>query len=219
MPQSAGNQVVEFMQKLCSNDVNMPVGGVVHSGMQNDRGGYENDCLLIRRSDNRWDILLEYVYRNFFFFRSTTQENWSSLHAWHKLFYSYLMLAPTTQQTRIMDYMRRQITPEACVSVADVTSKYSVLSVVGPKSREMLSLICNTDLIFYENMAKVNTYLISFDTFIFNCCAWFIVPQYRLLWHHKGMVPSFVYFHACPLMCNEYHTSLTYIITTTHFLH
>lgn len=116
---SAGNQVVEFMQKLCSNDVNMPLGGVIHSGMQNERGGYENDCLLIRRTDN-----------------------------------SYLMLAPTTQQTRIMDYMRRQITPEACVSVADVTSKYSVISVVGPKSREMLSLICNTDLIFYENMAK-----------------------------------------------------------------
>lgn len=116
---SAGNQVVEFLQKLCSNDVNMPVGGVVHSGMQNERGGYENDCLLIRRTDN-----------------------------------SYLMLAPTTQQTRVMDYMRRQITPEACVSVADVTSKYSVLSVVGPKSREMLSLICNTDLIFYEHMAK-----------------------------------------------------------------
>ncbi|KAG0724199.1 Pyruvate dehydrogenase phosphatase regulatory subunit, mitochondrial [Chionoecetes opilio] len=116
---SPGSQVVEFMQKLCSNDVNMPVGGVVHSGMQNERGGYENDCLLIRRSDN-----------------------------------SYLMMAPTTQQTRIMDYMRRQITPEASVSVADVTSKYSVISVVGPKSREMLSLICNTDLVFYENLAK-----------------------------------------------------------------
>lgn len=78
------------------------------------------------------------------------------------------MLAPTTQQTRIMDYMRRQITPEACVSVADVTSKFSVLSVVGPKSREMLSLICNADLIFYENMAKVEKYYLTFvHMFIF----------------------------------------------------
>lgn len=66
------------------------------------------------------------------------------------------MLAPTTQQTRIMDWMRRQITPEACVSVSDVTSMYSVLSVVGPKSRDMLSNLCNTDLIFYGHMAKVN---------------------------------------------------------------
>ncbi|KAK3885748.1 hypothetical protein Pcinc_010060 [Petrolisthes cinctipes] len=116
---SGGNQVVEFLQKLCSNDVNLPVAGVVHSGMQNERGGYENDCLLIRRNEN-----------------------------------SYLMLAPTTQQTRIMDWMRRQITPEACVSVSDVTSMYSVVSVVGPKSREMLSHLCNTDLIFYGHMAK-----------------------------------------------------------------
>ncbi|XP_071535979.1 pyruvate dehydrogenase phosphatase regulatory subunit, mitochondrial-like isoform X2 [Panulirus ornatus] len=116
---SAGSQVVEYMQKLCSNDVNVPVGGVIHSGMQNERGGFENDCLLIRRSDN-----------------------------------SYLMLAPTSQQTRIMDWMRRQITAEGCVSVSDVTSKYSVLGVVGPKSREMLSLICNTDLVFYGHMAK-----------------------------------------------------------------
>lgn len=116
---SAGNQVVEYMQKLCSNDVNTPEGGVIHTGMQNDRGGYENDCLLIRRTDN-----------------------------------SYLMLAPTSQQTRIMDWMRRQITSEACVSVSDVTSMYTVLSIVGPKSREMLSLMCNTNLNFRGHMAK-----------------------------------------------------------------
>ncbi|XP_047474686.1 pyruvate dehydrogenase phosphatase regulatory subunit, mitochondrial-like isoform X1 [Penaeus chinensis] len=116
---SAGNQVVEYMQKLSCNDVNMPVGGVIHTGMLNERGGYENDCLLIRRADNR-----------------------------------YLMLAPTTQQTRIMDWMRRQITAEACVSVSDITSMYTVLCVVGPKSKEMLSLMCNTDLNFYGHMAK-----------------------------------------------------------------
>lgn len=153
MSQSAANQVVEFMQKLCSNDVNMPLGGVVHSGMQNERGGYENDCLLIRRSDNRWNFVFQHLLW------SISKDCCCSMCIWHyNIFYSYLMLAPTTQQTRIMDYMRRQITPEACVSVADVTSKYSVLSVVGPKSREMLSLICNTDLIFYENMAKVSTW-------------------------------------------------------------
>lgn len=66
------------------------------------------------------------------------------------------MLAPTTQQTRIMDWMRRQITAEACVSVSDITSMYTVLCVVGPKSKEMLSLMCNTDLNFYGHMAKVS---------------------------------------------------------------
>lgn len=116
---SAGNQVVEYMQKLCSNDVNMPVGGVIHTGMQNERGGFENDCLLVRKTDN-----------------------------------SYLMLAPTTQQTRVMDWLRRHITAEACVSVTDISSMYSVLGIVGPKSREMLSLMCNNDLVLHGHMAK-----------------------------------------------------------------
>ena len=53
--QSAGNEVVSYLQKLCSNDVDVPVGGVVHTGMQNEHGGYENDCLLIRRAENRWE--------------------------------------------------------------------------------------------------------------------------------------------------------------------
>ncbi|XP_076057029.1 pyruvate dehydrogenase phosphatase regulatory subunit, mitochondrial-like isoform X2 [Oratosquilla oratoria] len=116
---TAGSQVVDAMQRLCSNDVNIPVGGVVHTGMQNEQGGYENDCLLIRKSDN-----------------------------------CFLMLAPTFQQTRIMDWMRRQITADASVSISDVTSMYTVLSVLGPKSKEMLSLMCNTELTFLGYTAK-----------------------------------------------------------------
>ena len=40
--------VINYLQKLCSNDIDVPVGGVVPTGMQNEKGGYENDCLLIR---------------------------------------------------------------------------------------------------------------------------------------------------------------------------
>ncbi|KAG8225026.1 hypothetical protein J437_LFUL000003 [Ladona fulva] len=47
--QSAGREVVSYLQHLCSNDVNIPVGGIAHTGMQNDRGGYENDCMLQTR--------------------------------------------------------------------------------------------------------------------------------------------------------------------------
>lgn len=52
--QSSGDEVVSYLQKVCSNDVEVPVGGVVHTGMQNEHGGYENDCLLIRRATNRY---------------------------------------------------------------------------------------------------------------------------------------------------------------------
>ena len=44
--------VINYLQKLCSNDVDVPVGECVSTGMQNDKGGYENDCLLIRRENS-----------------------------------------------------------------------------------------------------------------------------------------------------------------------
>lgn len=45
------NTVLDYLQKMCSNNVNIPVGGITHTGMQNERGGYENDCMLIRQTN------------------------------------------------------------------------------------------------------------------------------------------------------------------------
>ena len=50
---SGGLEVVDFMQNLCSNDVDIPVGHIVHTGMQNKWGGYENDCSVARLAENR----------------------------------------------------------------------------------------------------------------------------------------------------------------------
>merc|ERR1719427_146203 len=44
--------VVNYLQKLCSNDVDIPINGIIPTGMQNEGGGYENDCLLVRRDGN-----------------------------------------------------------------------------------------------------------------------------------------------------------------------
>lgn len=70
--QSSRGEVVKYLQQLCSNDANIPIGGIVHTGMQNERGGYENDCILVRQGTN-----------------------------------SYFMVSPTTQQTRIYQWMSR----------------------------------------------------------------------------------------------------------------
>jgi pyruvate dehydrogenase phosphatase regulatory subunit len=51
--QSKGTEVVDSLQYLCSNDVNIPVGGIIHTGMQNRSGGYENDCSLARIAENQ----------------------------------------------------------------------------------------------------------------------------------------------------------------------
>ncbi|CAF1008069.1 unnamed protein product [Adineta steineri] len=45
---SANRSVVDFLQKLCSNNIDKPIGTVMHTGMLNEQGGYENDCSVIR---------------------------------------------------------------------------------------------------------------------------------------------------------------------------
>ncbi|XP_074645385.1 pyruvate dehydrogenase phosphatase regulatory subunit, mitochondrial-like isoform X2 [Tubulanus polymorphus] len=49
---SAGNEVVEWLQYICSNDIDKPVGTVIHTGMLNSHGGYENDCSVVRMDEN-----------------------------------------------------------------------------------------------------------------------------------------------------------------------
>ena len=55
---SAGDEVVKFLQRMCSNDIDVPVGHIVITGMQNKWGGYENDCSIARLAENRSDISL-----------------------------------------------------------------------------------------------------------------------------------------------------------------
>ena len=45
--------MVDFLQYLCSNDIDIPIGHIVHTGMQNQYGGYENDCSVARLAENR----------------------------------------------------------------------------------------------------------------------------------------------------------------------
>lgn len=52
--QSSRWEVVNYLQQLCSNDINIPIGSIVHTGMQNERGGYENDCILVRQAENSY---------------------------------------------------------------------------------------------------------------------------------------------------------------------
>ncbi|KAK0176323.1 hypothetical protein PV328_000470 [Microctonus aethiopoides] len=54
---SNGTEVVDLLQYLCSNDVDVPVGSIIHTGMQNHRGGYENDCSLARIAHNHYMMI------------------------------------------------------------------------------------------------------------------------------------------------------------------
>lgn len=51
------------------------------------------------------------------------------------------MVAPTKQQTRIAEWMQRHMPSDNSVQISDVTSMYTVILVIGPKSRELLSQV------------------------------------------------------------------------------
>ncbi|XP_054720684.1 LOW QUALITY PROTEIN: pyruvate dehydrogenase phosphatase regulatory subunit, mitochondrial-like [Uloborus diversus] len=108
---SGGREVVDLLQLLCSNDIDVPVGNIVSSGMQNDKGCYENDCLLLRRAHN-----------------------------------CYFMMSPTAQQTRITEWMKRHLPKDGSISLRDVTSMYTVLNIVGPKSKELMCELTRTEM-------------------------------------------------------------------------
>ena len=65
------------------------------------------------------------------------------------LFFSvcrYFMVSPTIQQTRIFEWMRRQLPKDKSVELKDVTSMYTVINVVGPKSVDLMNELSNTDM-------------------------------------------------------------------------
>ncbi|XP_029061360.1 pyruvate dehydrogenase phosphatase regulatory subunit, mitochondrial [Monodon monoceros] len=64
---STGDQALEILQYLFSNDLDVPVGHIVHTGMLNEGGGYENDCSVARLSK-----------RSFFMISPTDQQ----VHCW-----------------------------------------------------------------------------------------------------------------------------------------
>ena len=66
------DSVVGYLQRLCSNDVNIPVGGIIPTGMQNEGGGYENDCLLVRRDENSF-FMVSYLWSTL----QTRSSDWS----------------------------------------------------------------------------------------------------------------------------------------------
>ncbi len=106
-----GDEAVAYMQRLCCNDVNIPLGSIVSTAMLNEAGHYENDCLVIRKSEK-----------------------------------TFMMVCPTQQQTRIMDWMEHHLQGFNAVSLQDITSMYTVLTLVGPKAKDLMQEMCEAEI-------------------------------------------------------------------------
>ena len=66
------------------------------------------------------------------------------------------MVSPTTQQTRALEWMRRHLPSDNSVQISDVTSMYTVLHVIGPKSRELMSELTESDLKMFPFSCRVS---------------------------------------------------------------
>ncbi|KAJ8303481.1 hypothetical protein KUTeg_019877 [Tegillarca granosa] len=59
---SHGDEALNFLQYMCSNDIDQDIFSIIHTGMQNETGGYENDCTIVP------------MHRNHFFMISPTSQ-------------------------------------------------------------------------------------------------------------------------------------------------
>jgi 4-methylaminobutanoate oxidase (formaldehyde-forming) len=52
-----GRDALAVLQRLCANDIDVPVGRMVYTAMLNARGGFESDLTIIRVADNEFFIV------------------------------------------------------------------------------------------------------------------------------------------------------------------
>lgn len=62
----------------------------------------------------------------------------------YNVLFSYMMIAPTIQQTRCKVWLERHLPPT--VAISDVTSMFTALCIMGPFTRTLLSELTDTDL-------------------------------------------------------------------------
>lgn len=103
-----GRDALAVLQRLCANDMDMPVGRMVYTPVLNARGGFESDLTVMRLAPDR-----------------NGQR--------------YLIVTGSAQTTRDMDWISRHILPAEHAVLTDVSAQYSVLSLMGPKARDLLA--------------------------------------------------------------------------------
>lgn len=106
-----GRDAVTLLQRLCGNNIDVPVGRAVYTGMFNARGGFESDLTVIRLSTDE-----------------------------------FYLVTGTSQSTRDFDWLKRNTRDAEQIELSDVTNAFSVLSVMGPNSRRLLSYVTEADL-------------------------------------------------------------------------
>jgi len=99
-----GRDAIDVLQRLCANDIDVPIGTIVYTPMLNERGGVEADLTITRLARD-----------------------------------TYFLLSGSAQATRDAAWIERHIGAEEFAVLVDVTSAYSVLSLMGPRAEALLA--------------------------------------------------------------------------------
>ncbi len=110
-----GRDALAVLQRLCANEMDVPVNKMVYTAMLNERGGFESDLTVIRQQPNAMGE-------------------------------RYLIVTGSAQTVRDFDWISRHIQPHEHAVLTDISPLYSVLSVMGPKARELLAWVSPDDL-------------------------------------------------------------------------
>lgn len=106
-----GRDALAVLQRLCANEMDVPVGKMVYTAMLNERGGFESDLTVMRQAVDK-----------------------------------FLVITGSAQTVRDFDWITRHISEAEHAVLTDVSAMYSVLSVMGPKARELLALVSPDNL-------------------------------------------------------------------------
>ena len=100
-----------MLQRLCANEMDVPVDRMVYTPLLNARGGIESDLTVIRQARER-----------------------------------FLIITGSAQTVRDADWISRHIGEDEHAVLTDVSAMTSVLSVMGPRARELLARVSPDDL-------------------------------------------------------------------------
>jgi glycine cleavage system aminomethyltransferase T/glycine/D-amino acid oxidase-like deaminating enzyme len=106
-----GRDALAVLQRLCANEMDVPLGKMVYTPMLNERGGIESDLTVTRLAQDR-----------------------------------FFIVTGSAQATRDADWINRHIAADEHAMLTDVSAMFCVLSVMGPKTRELLARVSSDDL-------------------------------------------------------------------------
>ncbi|SFK14680.1 FAD-dependent oxidoreductase [Bradyrhizobium sp. Gha] len=105
-----GRDALALLQRLSTNDVDVPVGRIVYTPWLNERGGMESDVTIARTGEEE-----------------------------------FLVVTAAVQRIRDLAWLRGHAKGAGHVYVTDISSGYTTLSVMGPRSRELLARVSPAD--------------------------------------------------------------------------